>query len=111
MMATPYPPKILIPGPPKTQHQMHGVTGDATKAEGEDSISDAAAYVFSPWCRLWQTIAEVMYVYRASGKEIAPPAPLAFALSRHQKLMAVADELPDAIVRRDACSHSALMFQ
>jgi hypothetical protein len=100
--ATRYVPCIPIPGKISMTDNMVEILIPMHQTMGQ---------TFCFLCSLWAIVSEVIFIYRTSeglGTENLPPA---FALSRYHRLLSLADDLPNDMIRSESSGSHVLTFQ
>lgn len=103
VVASPYPPSIPKPGSRGNRNNRENM------ADTSASTPDSKVQVFPSLCSLWTVASEVVFFYRTSTGQ--NQVPLAFALSKYYKLLCLADNLTDSMVRRQNSTAQTLVFQ
>ena len=101
-----YPPRLPFPGKVST---ILNPLDDPDAMPGAPTARLAVMdRVLECVSKTWIILNEVYLVYRDQENNVGS---LAFALSKYSKLLQLADDLPDMLLRRRRSTNHALMFQ
>ena len=98
-----YPPILPIPG---------DILSTVDRGNARAPAIPLVSYMgqtFPAFCRFWTVVAEILLVYHAEDAQVK--VPLAFALSKYQRLLSVAESLPLLMARTDKAKDHVVIFQ